>query len=271
MGRVEVSRVCASGILTRQKEGSTVPYDYTLNPYRGCAFGCSYCYVKRFQWGDDAQHRAETWGRWVEVKENAVALLQREMKRLYGKRLFFSSATDPYQPIERKLELTRTCLEALLWANPSRLHLQTRSPLVTRDLDLLLRFGDVAAVGISLATDDDEVRKVFEPAAPSVAQRLRTMRTLRNAGVKVLAAVAPVLPCDPARLADLIRENASGFWVDGLRYHRQDARLQALYRAHGWTRYLSRGHLDQVARALEAAFTAPSVRGHEGGLAPTER
>lgn len=252
MGRAAVSAIRASGILTKQREGSSIPFDYSLNPYHGCAFGCGYCYVTRFLWGDDAVERAETWGRWVEVKENAVSLLQKEMRRLYGKTLVLSSATDPYQPIERKLELTRACLEVLLWAHPARLHVQTRSPLVTRDIDLLQRFGSTVKVGFSVATDDDEVRKAFEPAAPSIPQRFRAMRQLKDSGIYVTAAVAPLLPCNPPRLAALVRECACDYWVAGLRHHRQDPRLLKVYRDHGWMAALSPSHEERVRAELGA-------------------
>ena len=132
-------------VLTAQNRRAHIPYDYTINPYRGCRFGCSYCYASRFVY-EDAGKKAD-WGSWVEYKRNAVEALQRESHKLFGKRVFFSSATDPYQPLERKLSLTRALLEVLLFAFPAHVRLQTRSPHVVRDLDLFVRFGETLDVG----------------------------------------------------------------------------------------------------------------------------
>jgi hypothetical protein len=109
-------------------------YTYSLNPYHGCAFNCSYCYAPAFIF--DAAARQD-WGSWVAVKANAVALLRSAGRRgkLHGKNVYMSTVTDPYQPIERKLELTRDCLAALRDYPPRLLTIQTRSPLASRDID----------------------------------------------------------------------------------------------------------------------------------------
>ena len=249
-----ISEIEAKSVLTQQPKYSSIPYDFSINPYRGCMFGCSYCYASKFV-HDDASKKAE-WGRWVEVKKNAVDALQRESQKVFGKTIFFSSATDPYQPIERKLELTRSLLQVLLFAFPKRLHIQTRSPLVIRDIDLFLKFGASLDVGISIPTDSDAVRKVFEPRAPSISRRFAAARRLKDAGIRTTASVAPLLPCTPDRLAKLVAPCFNRAWVDGINFYEKERPLLDLYAQHGWEEYLRPAHKENVRRALAAAMGA---------------
>ena len=215
-------------------------FDYSLNPYVGCQFGCSYCYAAFFV--PDEQQQQE-WGSWVDVKVNGIReiLKRRDLK---GKRILMSSATDPYQPLERKVELTRGILEAL--SRPDRqpiLRVQTRSPLVTRDIDLLKRFEDVR-VNMSVTTDSDVIRKRFEPSCASIDQRLDAIEKVRAAGIRVNVFLSPLLPLeDPERFAKRIaaigpeRVYASAFNItDG--HFKGSTRSPALQLAHeyGWTR-----------------------------------
>lgn len=248
----EITEVDARSVLTEQSRFSSIPYDFTINPYRGCLFGCSYCYASKFV-HDDAQKKTE-WGTWVQVKRNAVAALQRELPNVYDKTIFFSSATDPYQPIERRLGLTRALLELLLWAYPKRLHIQTRSPLVVRDLDLFQRFGESVDVGISIPTDSEVVRKVFEPRAPSIPRRLAAARQLKKAGIRTTASIAPLLPCTPRRLAQQIAPCFHRAWVDSMNFYEKESRLRAIYQEHGWERYLDPEHVATVRQELAATI-----------------
>lgn len=247
-----ITETKARSVLTQQSRYSTIPFDYTINPYRGCLFGCSYCYASKFIHDDDA--KKVDWGYWVEVKKNAVNALHRESHKVFGKTVFFSSATDPYQPIERKLGLTRALLQVLLMAFPKHLHLQTRSPLVVRDIDLLQQFDDSLDVGLSIPTDSEVVRKAFEPRAPSIPRRLQTAGKLRAAGIRTTASVAPLLPCTPKRLARLVATCFDDAWVGGMNFYEKAELLRAIYARHGWERYLEAEHLAQVKHALRAAF-----------------
>ena len=251
MGTARVDEIEVRSVLTPQRRGRGIPCDYTINPYRGCLFGCSYCYASKFI-HEDPTKRAE-WGHWIEVKKNAVDALQRESHKLCGKTIFFSSATDPYQPIERRLGLTRALLEVLLFAFPARLHLQTRSPHVVRDTDLFLRFGDALSVGISVPTDSDVVRKAFEPRAPSIARRLQAARELKGAGVRTTASVAPLLPCTPERLARLLARCFDRAWVGRMNFYDKEGALRDIYARHGWDRYLFPAHERAVREALHDA------------------
>jgi DNA repair photolyase len=104
----------AAGILTKPK-GFMAGYDFTINPYSGCSFACAYCYAASFAPDD---HSAASWGQWVIVKENAIDLLKRSRRDLRGKSVYMSSVTDAYQPVEKRLELTRDILKELVRHQP---------------------------------------------------------------------------------------------------------------------------------------------------------
>nr|CAA9239105.1 Radical SAM domain protein [uncultured Armatimonadetes bacterium] len=246
-----ITEIEVRSVLTAQNRRSTIPYDYTINPYRGCLLGCLYCYASRFV-HEDAAKKAD-WGHWVEVKKNAVDALQRDSHKICGKTVFFSSATDPYQPLELRLGLTRALLEVLLLAFPARLRIQTRSPHVVRDIDLFRKFGDTLDVGISVPTDSDIVRRAFEPRAPSIARRLDAARQLKEAGIAVRASVAPLLPCTPERLARLLAPCFDRAWVDGINFYEKADALREIYTGRGWEAYLRPEHADRVRAALHAA------------------
>ncbi|HEY9678292.1 MAG TPA: radical SAM protein [Drouetiella sp.] len=212
----KITEISASSILTPQKVGSLASsYDFSLNPYAGCAFSCSYCYVPKFP---NARHEFNEWGKWVEVKVNAPELLQKERTRIFGSRIFFSSATDPYQYLEIKYRLSRRCLEQLLIYQPQKVTMHTRSHLILQDLPLLKQFGKSLSVGVSLTTDDEEVRAQFEPHAPSIGRRVQLIRKLREAGVEVYVSMSPLLPCDPDRLISLVAPYVSKVWIDTMRW-----------------------------------------------------
>jgi DNA repair photolyase len=209
-GRSTIHYRDASGILTKPS-GFIKAFDYTLNPYSGCAFGCNYCYAAFFA-PDNAL--VDQWGDWVRVKENAVDLLRRKRSgSIQGKSIYMSSVTDPYQPIERELELTRAILEVLLPHQP-RLVIQTRGTLVTRDIDLLTQF-EALRVNMTITTDDDAVRRAFEPRCASSQQRMGAVRTLVDAGIDVCITMSPLLPVrDPTAFSDaLIASGAKRFVV----------------------------------------------------------
>lgn len=214
---MEVTEIQASTILTPQKVGSLAGhYTYSLNPYAGCAFRCSYCYVPKFP---SARHDDYTkWGQWVEAKINAPALIQKERSKVFGSSIFFSSATDPYQYIELKYRLSRKCLKELLRYRPAKLTMHTRSHLILEDVDLLAQFGDIVRVGVSITTDDESVQREFEPGAPSIKRRLQLLQGLKNAGIKVHASLSPLLPCNPQRLVSLLKPFVDTVWIDSMRH-----------------------------------------------------
>ena len=200
--------VDARSILTKAAGfAGTGAYTHTLNPYAGCAFACRYCYMRTFP---GQRYREEPWGTWVDVKANAADVYRREARALKRRdrplRIFMSSGTDPYQPLERTARVTRGLLEAMLEDPPERITVQTRSPFVLEDIDLLaaLRLRARVRVSMTVETDRDDIRRLFAPTAPSMPQRLGALERLHAAGIETQAAVSPLLPCTkgfPALLA----------------------------------------------------------------------
>ena len=193
IGRATVAYRPAREILTRAT-GFMDRYHFTLNPYSGSTFGCTYCYAAFFS--RDPKQR-DNWGLWVNAKENAARLLD-ELKpgHLDGRLIYMSSVTDPYQPLERKLRLTREVLEALADNHCPKLVVQTRSPLAARDVDLFREIeekGGRVQVNLTVTTDDEDVRRAFEPGCPSNPARLRAAREIREAGVQTAITMTPLL------------------------------------------------------------------------------
>jgi len=242
---VQLTRVRS---VVTERSGFGVPAEITLNPYRGCAFACSYCYARKFV-HDDLRRRVD-WGAWVEVKENAVDALLRDSHKCFDKSIFVGSATDPYQPLERKYRITRALLGVLLCSFPRRVHIQTRSPFVVDDIPLLREFGDRLTVGISIPTDSDVVRKAFEPRAPSIARRIATAGALLDAGIHVEASIAPLLPCTPRRLAKMLSGRVRGAWVGSINFHGDEGNARGVFRQRGWEPYLDPMHKKAVKTAL---------------------
>lgn len=172
----------------------SMPFDWSLNPYRGCQHGCSFCYARSThafigESADDAFQNHIFW------KEDAPSVLRAQLKRM-GSRLpkyvALGTATDPYQQLEGKAKLTRGCLEALAEFGVP-VSITTRSPLVLRDLDLLLSMPG-SSVNVSLHTVDPDVWRTFEPSTPAPRLRLDTVRKLNEAGIRAGIFMAPILP-----------------------------------------------------------------------------
>lgn len=173
-----------------------IMFDASINPYRGCEHGCIYCYARPYHeyLGLSAGLDFETK---IFVKEDAPALLRRElMKKSWTPQLLsISGVTDPYQPIERRLKLTRRCLEVLAeFRNP--LGIVTKNRLVTRDIDVLARLVPyhAARVHVAVTTLDAELAHVMEPRASTPAARLSAIKELHEAGIPVDVLVAPIIP-----------------------------------------------------------------------------
>jgi DNA repair photolyase len=255
---LSVSEIKAASILTPQRVGSLASrYDFTINPYAGCAFACSYCYVPKFP----GTHHFSEWGSWVQVKVNAPELIRNERAKVFGSRIFFSSATDPYQYLELKYRLTRRCLEELLLYRPSLLTLHTRSHLLLQDLDLIKSFGDGLRVGVSITTDDDAIRQKFEPRAPSVRRRLQLIEKLHAAGIRVHASIAPLLPCDPNRFARLLACMVDSVWVGEMNYPEINTRP---YLLKEYASFFERSNYGNAVDTVLGAFDESKVQQSRG-------
>ncbi len=163
--------------------------DYSVNPYLGCQHGCAYCYARFVA---RRSHRDEEWGSFVDVKVNALQRLALELRKEPKGLVLLSSVTDPYQPLERRYGLTRGALQ-LLAEHDFPTSLLTKSDLVLRDLDILKKMGD-CEVGLTVTTLDEDVKKVFEPLATPIRDRLEALRKLHEADVETYAFLGPMLP-----------------------------------------------------------------------------
>lgn len=199
-------------------------YDYVINPYVGCQHGCSYCYarfMKKFT------GHTEPWGDFVDVKINAPDLLNKEIEKKRKGIVWVSGVCDPYQPLEAKYKLTRRCLDILV-KNNWPVVIQTRSPLVLRDMDIFRRSPRIQ-VGLSIGTANDNVRKAFEPHAPSIMDRLKTVETLHNNGIHTYVMIAPILPY-AEDLISMLAGKVDYIILDRMNYHYADK----IYKKHGW-------------------------------------
>lgn len=173
--------------------------DYALNPYRGCAHACIYCYAPSvIHW------TRGKWGELVEVKINLLRILSKELRAKKKGVVGLGTVTDPYQPAEKKYELTRRCLELLLM-HDFPVCIQTKSSLVLRDIDLLKGFSNME-VGITITTLDDRIREKMEPGASSVEERLRALSGLHESGIRTWVFLGPLMPhlADADALVDAV-------------------------------------------------------------------
>lgn len=193
--RTEFLRDASQSIITRN-HSPDVGFETSLNPYRGCEHGCAYCFARPtheylgFSAGLDFESK-------IVVKENAPELLRAELSRKswQPQTLVMSGVTDCYQPIERKLEITRRCVAVLAeFRNP--LAIITKNHLVTRDIDLLSALEKLRAVvvNISITTLDPELAKKLEPRASPPSRRLAAVEELSAAGIPVRVLMAPCIP-----------------------------------------------------------------------------
>ena len=221
LGRsLDISMSSAKGLSQAmgRMEGRT---DLTANPYTGCAFACSYCYAAQFQQNEE---RRNAWGQWVRIKEQAPREIERMAPgELDGRSIFFGTVTDPYQPLEGKTLLTRRMLEQLASKHRGlKLHIQTRGPLVARDLDLLERIAGRegrVSVGMSIPTDSEAIRRVTEPHAPGIGARLDALaKVSASGGIWAVAAVSPLIKLEnPAEFAQRLAETgAHRYWTKPL-------------------------------------------------------
>jgi DNA repair photolyase len=221
---------------------------FTLNPYGGCTIGCSYCYVPHMK---HKQSEARTWGTYVDVKEGVPELLDEQLRRLRKPvRVFMSTATDPYQPVEERYQITRRILEVFARHPQHSLFILTKQTLVERDAELIARLPR-AAVGMSISVMDDRLAEIIEPWAAPTSQRLATIRRLSARAIPTYLLWAPAFVPVPmtrefvqAALAAIAESNTQALSLDSLNYRsRQPA-----------------GLLRRLARERHAPATAAQVQ-----------
>lgn len=167
---------------------SKLSADYCLNPYTGCSHKCAYCYARFMK---KYTNHDEEWGDFVDIKINAPEIIRKDLKNSRGRSVFISSVTDAYQPIEGKYRITRKLLENL--PKDFSVYIQTKSSLVTRDIDILKRFKN-ASVGFTITFSDDRDRKNLEPFADKIQNRLDALKKIKDSGIGTTVFIGPVLP-----------------------------------------------------------------------------
>ncbi|HTE89022.1 MAG TPA: radical SAM protein [Terriglobales bacterium] len=190
-----------------------MPFAWTINPYRGCEFACKYCYARYTHEFMELRDGVD-FERKIYVKQHAAELLRQELRRVKpGEEIAIGTATDPYQPIERRLEVTRAILEELSHHAGLELGIVTKSNLVLRDIDLLQRIAEnnQIFVNVTITTLDVDLARILEPRAPRPDLRMETVRKLNlervNAGV-ICAPVVPGITDSPRDLEALVRATA---------------------------------------------------------------
>ena len=245
---MKVKEIFAKTILTK----TAIPsFDYCINPYVGCGHGCRYCYasfMKRFT------GHLEPWGEFIDIKVNAPYLLRKQLKRARQGIVALSTVTDPYQPIEKKYQLTRKCLEALLEVQFS-VNLLTRSPLCLRDIDLLKQFRKVE-VGFSITTHNEGIKKIFEPYSPSIQARVNTLRALRQEKIRTYVFIGPMLPLDPKPLVAMLDGLVDEALIDRMNYPNK---VKAIYRKAKLDKYLEEDYFRLIGMELKERFEEKGV------------
>ncbi len=224
-----------------------------------------------------ATFRKEEWGTWVDIKQGSAELLDKELTKAKKKgkvTIFMSSSTDPYQPIEYKEKVTRSLLEVMVENIPDFLFVQTRSPLVSRDIDLLLLLKDQARVSMTIETDREDIRKHFSPDAPPITARLKALQLLAEAGVPTQATIAPVLPSTeefPEKLVKLVNRVCVDdyFMGDGSGGKRtKNLGVLSLYKDLGLEEWYNPSAYRIVYDRLRKVFTNDQVYVSQEGFLP---
>lgn len=200
----EVEATPSNGKALRPGTGYCSCYDFVCNPYIGCAHACKFCYAKTFV---PEGPEKEAWGSWLKYKQGCLSEIKANLGTLAGKSILLSSATDPYQPAESQLGLTRSILK-LLESSPvgqPELHLITRSPMVLKDIPIIQRFHR-KWVTISITSDDPAIHRIAEPKTTSYENRWKMLEELSAANIPVRINLCPLLRVlDPKAMIERIR------------------------------------------------------------------
>ncbi len=261
-------------IINRVQSTSDVPFDWTVNPYRGCEHGCIYCFARPyheflgFSCGLDFETK-------IVAKHEAPELLKRELMSpgWRGEPIVMSAITDVYQPLEHDLRLTRRCLEVMADCGQA-VSTMTKGSLVLRDIDLWQRLAatNSGRVTVTLVTLDDELAKKLEPRAASPARRLRMIRELREAGIPTSVNIAPVIPgltdMEVPRLLEAVADAGAqsiGWVLLRLPYQLKDLFLDWLKRSVHPDRARHVESLIRQTRGGKLYDASPGVRGRGSG------
>jgi DNA repair photolyase len=235
---MKVTEIKAKHILNPSKI-----FPYCLNPYTGCQINCRYCYARLFM--RRYSGHSEPWGEFVDVKVNAVEVLRKQLLKARRGTVWISSVCDPYQPLERKYELTRRCLRELL-EKQFPVNLQTKSALVLRDLDLLAKIEEIE-VGFTITTEDERIARIFEPGASPVKERIESLARIHSAGIRTFAFIGPLLPGSAHRLVEALKGKVDKVLIDRMNYLQS---IKGLYHRLGLERGIRENFFEQQKQRL---------------------
>jgi DNA repair photolyase len=219
---------------------------YCLNPYRGCQHACRYCYAELII---KKTGKNERWGSYVDIKDNFIDILGKEVHSAKKGIVMISSVTDPYQPIEARTCLTRKCLKVLADKN-FPVYILTKSPLVLRDIDIFKSLED-CEVGITITTDNENIRKLFEPFAPPLESRISALQKLKKAGVKTSVFIGPVLPMKPEKLFGAIENFVDYIYIDKMNY---SFKVKSIYERAGLKEFMHEDYFNNILNFFSSNF-----------------
>ena len=279
--------------LNRVAKGGPLPYAWTINPYRGCAHECHYCFARAYHSYLDLGI-GEDFARRIVVKTNVAEVLRHELgaRRWQGEPVAMGTATDPYQPCEGRYRLTRKVLRALIEFH-TPLSMLTKSTLIVRDIDLISELGSTAGatIAMSVGSLDESVRRLVEPGTPPVRSRLSALSRVASAGIPTGVLVAPILPylTDAQATLDELVESCAAAGVNhvtgvvlhirpGIRAHFWpwlERALPAIYveyrRLYGERSHAPREYRAMVAERLARACARTGLKGSPERLMPRPR
>jgi DNA repair photolyase len=257
-GRIQIRDGIAARSILSATSGfiAEAGFTHSLTPARNCTFGCTYCYVPTLGiYGGLKPEDWQRWGQFTTYKSNSPDLLRRELRG--SQRIYCSPLVDPYQPAEAEVQMMPRILDQLIASPPRVFTIQTRGPLVLRDLDRLRELArrTTLRVSFSVTTDRDEVRRLYEPLCAPIEPRLETIRALKRAGIETYATLAPLLPCDPEALARVAIEASENDLIGDALHVRSVKRHGATTRHAAW----QVSEVNHFAEWLDADFQSGIV------------
>ena len=260
-------------ILNKTASRRGLPFTHAINPYRGCEFGCRYCYARYTH--EFMEMAPEDFEHKIYFKQNAAWLLEQELKRVKpGTEIALGTATDPYQPLERRQRVTRSLLEVFARHSGLRLGIVTKSPLIARDLDLLTQIKERnrLTVHVTVTTVDVKLARILEPRAPRPDLRIGAVRRLREAGVRAGVMCSPMMPgiTDSRASIDAVAraaaEAGASFFVSGALFLKPcslptffafvekhfPGQIEAYRRRYGKSAFVSAEYRKRVAELVDA-------------------
>ena len=259
-------------INARHALSSTYGSNIALNPYQGCVFACEFCSAIKMNFftGRTKQKWDKTgWGTWIDYKTNLVELLHKEKERVKKSKIYFGNATDIYMPIERQLKLIPPILEFFLENPPLELEVQTRGTArdVERDIPLLQESAKKTSVLVSYSihTDRDDVKRIFEPKAPSLRSRVEGLKLYHRAGIATRLSCMPILPLDPENFAERLAPYITRrVWIASMNHKEL---TNDLFRKH-FPEWLDERYVERVMQQTREEFRKRGVESFYNSLDP---